>query len=122
MLSRITGLLMVAFLFIAPFVVPMGPVHSANAFIAGSLALLFGLGALADERARLGLALVGGWVALAPFIFWSTLAEQVVTVSWGVSTFVLAMGPLSEQRVTRFVPVPALPALVVEEAAERRVA
>jgi hypothetical protein len=112
MLSRIVGLLMVAFLFTAPFVFPMGSAHAANAYIAGSLALLCGLAALADERARLGLALVGGWVALSPFIFWSTLTEQVVTVSWGVSTFVLAMGPLSEQRVTRFVPVPALPAPV----------
>jgi hypothetical protein len=119
MLSRIVGLLMVAFLFTAPFVVPMGPAHTANAFIAGSLALLFALGALADERARLGLALVGGWVALSPFLFWSTLAEQVVTVSWGVSTFVLAMGPLSEVRVTRFVPLPALPAPVEEPALPR---
>jgi hypothetical protein len=109
MLSRIAGVLMVAFLLTAPLVIPMGPAHTANAFIAGSLALLFAFGALADERARLGLALVGGWVALSPFILWSTLAEQVVTVSWGVSTFVLAMGPLSEQKVTRIVPVPALP-------------
>jgi len=121
MLSRITGLLLFACPFTAPFVVPMGPAHTANAFIAGALALLFALGALADERARLGLALVGGWVALSPFIFWSTLAEQVVTVSWGVTTFVAAVGPLSEQQVTRFVPVPALPA-AVEEPAMRRAA
>jgi len=31
-------------------------------------------------------------------------------VSWGVTTYVLAIGPLSEQRVTRFVPIPAVPA------------
>jgi hypothetical protein len=47
------------------------------------------------------MAVVGAWVALSPFIFDSTLVEEVLTVSWGVLTFVHLIGPFSDApRVT----------------------
>ena len=53
------------------------------------------------RRARIGMAIVGAWVALSVFIFRSTLIEQVLAVSWGVATFVHLIGPFSDSpRVT----------------------
>jgi len=52
--------------------------------------------ALVDNRARVAVSIVGAWVALAPFIFDSTLLEEVVTCSWGVTTFLLMAGPFSD--------------------------
>jgi hypothetical protein len=50
----------------------------------------------------LSVALIGVWVALTAFIFQSTLLEEVVAVSWGVSMFTLMVGPFSDPfRVTR---------------------
>jgi hypothetical protein len=102
MLSRCLALILAPALPVIPFVLPFGPAHTIDAFIAGGLATMLALFALADDRARIGAAVVGGWVALAPFVFWSSLVEQVVCVSWGVSMFVLLAGPFSmAPRVTR---------------------
>jgi hypothetical protein len=76
-------------------VLPLGPVHTVNAIVAGIAATLLSLAALSDDRARIGAAVVGGWVALSPFIFSSTLIEKVLTVSWGVTTFACMIGPFS---------------------------
>jgi hypothetical protein len=86
-------------------VLPIGPVHTANAIIAGTIGTLLSLAALADDRARYGAAIVGAWVALSPFIFDSTLIEEVLTVSWGVTMFVGLMGPFSQAPQVERVPV-----------------
>ena len=95
MFSRSVGILIGAWLPMLAVTLPIGPVHTANALIAGILATVLSLAALADDRARIGTAVVGAWVALSPFIFTSTLLEEVLTVSWGVTIFVCMIGPFS---------------------------
>jgi hypothetical protein len=104
MLSRSVAILIGAWLPMLAGVLPLGPTHTANAIIAGTLATLFSLAALSDNRFRIATAVVGGWVALAPFVFDSTLLEKVLTVSWGVTMFVCMIGPFSDKPVT----IPAL--------------
>lgn len=119
MFSRSLGILIGAWLPMLAAMLPIGPVHTANAMIAGVLATVLSLAALADDRARVGTAVVGAWVALSPFIFTSTLIEEVLTVSWGVTIFVCMIGPFSAApRVelarapeTRIPPVEEEPAL-----------
>jgi len=101
MLSRSISILISAWLPMLAAVLPIGPVHLTNALICGTLATLLSFAALSDNRARIAMAVVGAWVALSPFIFDSTLTEQVLTVSWGVLTFVHLIGPFSDApRVT----------------------
>lgn len=101
MLSRSISILISAWLPMLAAVLPIGPVHLTNALISGTVATLLSFAALSDNRARIAMAVVGGWVALSPFIFDSTLTEQVLTVSWGVLTFVHLIGPFSDApRVT----------------------
>jgi hypothetical protein len=101
MLSRSISILLSAWLPMLAAILPIGPVHFWNAIIFGTLATLLSFAALSDNRARVGMAIVGAWVALSPFIFDSTLIEEVLTVSWGVITFVHLIGPFSEApRVT----------------------
>ena len=108
MLSRPLAILLASTLPTAAAIVPMGPAHTANAVIAGTLATILAAVSLASDRARIATAVLGFWVALSPFIFWSTLAEEVVTVSWGVLMFSWMIGPFSAPfEVTRVVPVPA---------------
>ena len=101
MLSRSISILIGAWLPMLAAVLPIGRVHLINALICGTVATLLSFAALSDNRARIAMAVVGGWVALSPFIFDSTLIEQVLTVSWGVVTFVHLIGPFSDApRVT----------------------
>ena len=101
MLSRSISILIGAWLPMLAAVLRIGPVHLTNAIICGTLATLLSFAALADDRARIGMAIVGAWVALSVFIFRSTLIEQVLAVSWGVVTFVHLIGPFSDApRVT----------------------
>ena len=101
MLSRSISILIGAWLPMLAAVLPIGPVHLTNAIISGTLATLLSFAALTDDRARIGMAIVGAWVALSVFIFRSTLIEQVLAVSWGVVTFVHLIGPFSDApRVT----------------------
>src|SRR5262245_19349505 len=86
MLSRCVSILLGTWLPMLAAVLPIGRVHFVNALICGTLATLLSFAALSDNRARIGMAVVGGWVALSPFIFPSTLIEEVLTVSWGVVT------------------------------------
>ena len=119
MFSRSVGIVIGAWLPMLAVTLPIGPVHTANALIAGILATVLSLAALADDRARVGTAVVGAWVALSPFVFTSTLIEEVLTVSWGVTIFVCMIGPFSAApRVelarapeTRIPPVEEEPAL-----------
>ena len=96
MLSRCFAILVAPLLAFAPLVLPIGPTHATNAVIAGTLALLLSALSLTFDRARVATAIVGGWVALTAFIFQSTLLEEVVTVSWGVTMFVFMAGPFSD--------------------------
>jgi hypothetical protein len=96
MLSRCLAILIAPLLAFAPLVLPIGPAHTTDAVIAGTLATLLSMLSLTYDRARVGTAILGGWVALTAFIFPSTLLEEVVTVSWGVSMFVLMVGPFSQ--------------------------
>jgi predicted membrane-bound mannosyltransferase len=96
-------------------VLPIGPVHTANAIIAGIVATLLSFAALSDDRARIGAAVVGGWVALSPFIFESTLLEKVLTVSWGVTTFVCMIGPFSQAPRNEIVPAPVASVAPIDE-------
>ena len=100
MLSRCVAILIGTWLPMLAVILPLGPTHTINAIFAGTLATLFSLASLADNRFRVATAVVGGWVALAPFVFDSTLVEKVLTVSWGVTMFVCMIGPFSDKPVT----------------------
>ena len=64
--------------------------HETAALIAGIAATVLSGFSLVDQRARFGVALVGAYVALSPFLLSSTLLEKVVTVTWGVARFVVS--------------------------------
>jgi hypothetical protein len=115
MLSRSIAILIGSWLPMLAVILPLGPVHTANAIIAGVAATLLSFAALADDRARVGAAVVGGWVALSPFIFDSTLLEEVLTVSWGVTTFVCLIGPFSASPRVAVISASDTPAHPVEE-------
>jgi hypothetical protein len=100
MLSRCIAILIGTWLPMLAVILPFGPTHTANAIIAGVLATALSLASLSDNRFRVATAVVGGWVALSPFVFPSTLLEEVVTVTWGVITFVCMIGPFSDKPVT----------------------
>jgi hypothetical protein len=122
MFSRSVSILISAWLPMLGVILPLGPVHTANALIAGSLATLLSFAALVDNRARIGTAVVGAWVALSPFIiFDSTMIEKVLTVSWGVTIFVHLIGPFSDPpRVEKIrAPGAGVPLLNVEPALSR---
>jgi hypothetical protein len=123
MLSRSLGILIGPWLPMLAVTLPIGPVHTTNALIAGVVASLLSLAALVDDRARIATAVVGAWVALSAFIFHSTLLEEVLTVSWGVTMFVCMIGPFSERPRSEFVRAPEarLPA-VEDQPAVRRAA
>jgi hypothetical protein len=106
MLSRSISILIGAWLPMLAAVLPIGPVHLRNALICGTIATLLSFAALSDNRARIAMAVVGAWVALSPFIFDSTLIEQVLAVSWGVVTFVHLIGPFSDAPRVTFSRVP----------------
>jgi len=95
MLTRCLALLFIPILPFVPLMVPFSTAHATSAIVAGVVATVLAAFALVDDRARAAVAVVGGWVALSPFIFRSTLTEEVIAVCWGVSTFALMMGPFS---------------------------
>ena len=100
MFSRCVAILIGAWLPMLAGILPLGPTHTANAIVAGTLATMLSLASLSDNRFRIATAVVGAWVALAPFVFDSTLVEKVLTVSWGVTMFVCMIGPFSDKPVT----------------------
>jgi hypothetical protein len=111
MLSRVIAILLAPALPAAALILPFGPAHTANALIAGSLAVVLAGFALVDRRVGTMAALIGAWVTLTAFIFPSSFIEQVVTSCWGIAIFTCLGGPLSEApRVERIAAVPAAPA------------
>ena len=103
MLARCLALLFIPILPFVPLMAPIGPAHTASAIIAGVLATVLAAFALVDDRARAAVSVVGGWVALSPFVFRSTLTEEVIAVCWGVATFALMAGPFSARPRSIFV-------------------
>jgi hypothetical protein len=118
MLSRSVAILIGTWLPMLAVILPFGPTHTANAIIAGVVATALSLASLSDNRFRVATAVVGGWVALSPFVFSSTLLERVLTVSWGVTMFVCMIGPFSEKPVTMRTQVLKTRVPAVETAAE----
>ena len=115
MLSRSIAIMIGTWLPMLAVVLPIGPVHQANALVAGIIGTLLSLAALADNRARYAAAVVGGWVALSPFIFDSTLIEKVLTVSWGTAMFTCLIGPFSEAPQVELVRAPTTRVPPIEE-------
>jgi hypothetical protein len=100
MFSRCVAILIGTWLPMLAVILPLGPIHTANAIIAGVLATALSLASLSDNRFRVATAVVGAWVALTPFVFSSTLLEKVLTVTWGTIIFVCMIGPFSDKPVT----------------------
>jgi len=96
MLARCLAVLFIPILPFVPLFVPLSSAHAISAVVAGIVATALVAFALVDDRARTALAAVGAWVALSPFIFDSTMLEKVLTVSWGVVTFVHMIGPFAD--------------------------
>ena len=102
MFSRSIGVLLTTFLPTLAVILPLGSVHTTSNLVAGILASLLAGLSLVDNRFRFAVATIGFYVALSPFLFWSTLTEKVLAVSWGVTTFTAMIGPFSEApRITR---------------------
>ena len=96
MLARCLALLFIPILPFVPLMADFGPAATASDVLAGSLASALALFALVNQRARVALAVVGGWVAFSPFVLQMSLLEEAVAVAWGVSTFTLMVGPFSD--------------------------
>lgn len=103
MFGRCLALLFIPVLPWVPLMAPLSRVHAANAIIAGIIATACAAFSLVDNRARVAAAVVGGWVALSPFIFPATLLVEWIAVSWGVCTFLLMVGPFSDRPRSIFV-------------------
>jgi hypothetical protein len=114
MFSRCVAILIGTWLPMLAVIVPFGPTHTVNAIIAGIVATALSFASLSDNRFRVATAVIGGWVALSPFLFSSTLVEEALTVSWGVTMFVCMIGPLSAKPVTSRVPAATTQAPPVE--------
>jgi len=111
MLTRCLGILLAPCLPVAALIFPLGTAHRISALVCGTLATVFSALALSDDRARLGAAILGGWVALSALIFPSTFLESTLALSWGVLMFSWLVGPLSAApevvRVPAAAPAPA---------------
>jgi hypothetical protein len=103
MFARCLALLIIPILPFVPLMAPLSRAHTANAIVAGTIAAVLACFSLVDNRARIALALVGGWVAFSPFAFRATLLEETIAVCWGVSTFLLMAGPFSHRPRSTFV-------------------
>ncbi len=118
MLGRCLALLFIPMLPCVPLIAPLSRAHATSAIVAGIIASACAAFSLVDNRARVAAAVVGGWVALSPFIFRATLLEEAIAVCWGVSTFVLMVGPFSDR--PRSIIVVASPAQARPEAVDDR--
>ena len=95
MLTRSLAILLAPWLPLAALILPMGTAHRTDDLVAGTIATILSALALASDRARIGAAVVGGWVALTAFIFPSTLLEAMVALSWGTLMLAWLAGPFS---------------------------
>ncbi len=95
MFSRSLAILIAPWLPAAAVILSLGPAHTMNDLIAGTLAVILSAFALISRRVSFAVSVVAAWVALTAFIFPSTLVEEVVAVSWGVAMFTCMSGPFS---------------------------
>jgi len=95
MLTRSLAILLAPWLPLAALILPLGTAHRIDDLVAGTIATILSALALASDRARIGGAVVGGWVALTAFIFPSTLLEAMVALSWGTLMLAWLAGPFS---------------------------
>lgn len=103
MLSRAFAIVVSSWLPAFALILPLGRFHMLNALIAGSVATVLAGFAMSHEKARVGAALVGAWVAFTPFIVHSTLLEIVMATCWGVAMFAHLIGPFSQAPAVTFV-------------------
>jgi hypothetical protein len=109
MLSRSLGIIIASWLPCLALMLPLSPFHTANAIVAGVAATVLAALSFADDRARIGAAVIGAWVAFTPFVFRSSLTEIVVSVCWGVTMFVGLGGPFSQEASVTWVRVLTTP-------------
>jgi hypothetical protein len=96
MLTRSIAILFATFLPAAALIMPLSPAHKISALVSGTLATLLAGFSMVSDRARVGAAVIGAWVALTALIFPSTLPEEVLAVCWGTMMIASLAGPLSE--------------------------
>ncbi len=115
MLSRTLAILLAPCLPTAALILNLGPAHTTNALIAGSLATVLSGFALVSRRAGLAVSVIAGWVALFGLVYPSTLLESVLSLSWGVTMMSWMAGPFSEApRVERAATAPSTQPVSVE--------
>jgi hypothetical protein len=97
MLARSLAILLAPCLPVAALIFPLGTLHRVSALVSGTIAVALSALALSNEKARVGGAIVGAWVALTALVFPSTLLEEVIALSWGVLMFSWLAGPFSSR-------------------------
>jgi hypothetical protein len=107
MLSRSIGCLTAVWLPCLALVLPFSRFHAVNAIVAGTVATILAAFAIVSDRARLGAAIVGLWVAFTPLVVQSSLLELVLCGCWGVTLYVSLVGPFSSAPQSTFVRQPA---------------
>ncbi|HXJ21280.1 MAG TPA: hypothetical protein VMT03_13705 [Polyangia bacterium] len=102
MFTRSLAILLAPLLPMSALIFPMGTLHRVDDLVAGTIVTILSAFALGNDRARVGGAVVAGWVALAALVFPSSLLEEVLALSWGTLMFAWLAGPFSAPpRVTR---------------------
>jgi hypothetical protein len=95
MLNRFLAILLAPWLPLAAFIFPLSTPHRVAALVGGTLVTVLAAFALSSDRARFGAAAVAACVALTALVFPSSLLEETISLSWGVSMLAWLMGPLS---------------------------
>jgi hypothetical protein len=95
MFTRSLAILLAPWLPLAALIFPMGTTHRINDLVAGTLATILSAVALGSDRARIGAAVIGAWVALAALVLPSTLLEVEIGLSWGTLMLAWMAGPFS---------------------------
>jgi hypothetical protein len=95
MLTRSIAILFATFLPAAALIMPLSPAHRISALVSGTLATLLAGFSMFSDRARIGAAVIGAWVALTALIFPSTLPEEILAVCWGTMMIASLAGPFS---------------------------
>ncbi len=100
MLTRSLAILLAPWLPLGALMLPLSTAHRIDGLVAGTLGTVLSAFALSNDRARLGGAAVGAWVALTALVFPSTLVESMLALSWGVLMFAWLAGPFSARPQT----------------------
>jgi hypothetical protein len=76
MLSRSLGIIIATWLPCLALMLPLSPFHTGNFIVSGLAATALAMFSMGSDRARLGVAVIGVWVAFTPFVFRSTLRSS----------------------------------------------